>query len=150
MLSFRHTKQTSKNLADTTFKEFIKLNRLNFHNRYLQFIVSKILKFHKNHCSYRFDEPFCSIGKNSVTMLSSNKNLKTTFQKTKLGIQSLSYMGPNTGNSLLGIVSDSFKHINMLTTDNKYSRSNRENLPLPIERPLSEKLKTCIFGMYIH
>ena len=29
---------------------------------------------------------------------------------------------------------------NTLTTD-KYSRSNRENLPLPIQRQLSEKLK---------
>ena len=30
----------------------------------------------------------------------------------------------------------------MLTTDNEYSHSNRENLPLPIQRQLSEKLKT--------
>ena len=30
----------------------------------------------------------------------------------------------------------------MLTMDNEYSHSNRENLPLPIQRQLSEKLKT--------
>ena len=30
----------------------------------------------------------------------------------------------------------------MLTTDYEYSRSNKENLPLPIQRQLSEKLKT--------
>ena len=30
----------------------------------------------------------------------------------------------------------------MLTTDDEYSRSNSENLPLPIQRQLSEKLKT--------
>ena len=30
----------------------------------------------------------------------------------------------------------------MLTTNYEYSRSNRENLPLPIQRQLSEKLKT--------
>ena len=34
------------------------------------------------------------------------------------------------------------KPINTLTTDDKYSCSNRENLPLPIQRQLSEKLKT--------
>ena len=32
--------------------------------------------------------------------------------------------------------------LNMLTTDYEYSRSNKENLPLPIQRQLSEKLKT--------
>ena len=31
---------------------------------------------------------------------------------------------------------------NTLTTDYEYSRSNRENLPLPIQRRLSEKLET--------
>ena len=30
----------------------------------------------------------------------------------------------------------------MLTTNYEYSRSNRDNLPLPIQRQLSEKLKT--------
>ena len=29
---------------------------------------------------------------------------------------------------------------NTLTTDYKYSRGNRKNLPLPIQRQLSEKL----------
>ena len=29
-----------------------------------------------------------------------------------------------------------------MTLDDKYSRSNRENLPLPIQRQLSKKLKT--------
>ena len=32
--------------------------------------------------------------------------------------------------------------VKTLTTDDDYSRSNRENLPLPIQRQLSEKLKT--------
>ena len=34
-----------------------------------------------------------------------------------------------------------FDVFNTLSTD-EYSRSNRENLPLPIQRQLSEKLKT--------
>ena len=33
--------------------------------------------------------------------------------------------------------------INTPTTNYEYSRSNRENLPLPIQRQLSEKLKRC-------
>ena len=42
----------------------------------------------------------------------------------------------------------------MLTTNWEYSRSNRENLPLPVPTQLSEKLKPspifyCICGMYI-
>ena len=32
--------------------------------------------------------------------------------------------------------------LNTLTPDDEYSRSNRKNLPLPIQRQLSEKLKT--------
>ena len=38
---------------------------------------------------------------------------------------------------------------NTLTTDYEYSRSNRENLPLPIQRQLSEKLKTSEFFIAI-
>ena len=33
-------------------------------------------------------------------------------------------------------------HFSTLTTDYGYSRSNRESLPVPIQRQLSEKLKT--------
>ena len=32
--------------------------------------------------------------------------------------------------------------INTLTTDYEYYHSNRENLPLPIQKQLAEKLKT--------
>ena len=35
-----------------------------------------------------------------------------------------------------------YTHFSTLTTDYNDSRSNRENLPLPIQRQLSEKLKT--------
>ena len=39
---------------------------------------------------------------------------------------------------------------NTLTTDYKYSRGNRKNLPLPIQRQLSEKLKSfCPFFLAI-
>ena len=73
-------------------KEFLQLNWLNIHDRYLQFIVSDIFKFQNNQCPDYFNEIFCPVGENCVIMHSSNKKLKLTFQKTKLGIQSLSYM----------------------------------------------------------
>ena len=80
-------------------EEFLQLNWLNFHHRYLQFIVSHVFKFQNDQYSDYFDEFFCPVGENSVIMHSSNKKLKLPFQKTKLGIQSLSYVGPNTWNS---------------------------------------------------
>ena len=39
-------------------------------------------------------------------------------------------------------LSESKKGINILTTDDKYSCHNRENLPLPIQIQLSQKSKT--------
>ena len=62
-----------------------------------QFIAFDISKFQNDQC---FDELLCSIGENGVIKRSSNKRLKLPFPKTKLGIQSLSYVGPNTWNSL--------------------------------------------------
>ena len=38
----------------------------------------------------------------------------------------------------------SITHFNMLTANYEYSRSNRENLPLPIQMQLSEKPKTFL------
>ena len=38
--------------------------------------------------------------------------------------------------------------VNTLTTDYEFSRSNRENLPLPIQRKLSEK-KNFFFSFFI-
>ena len=45
-------------------------------------------------------EIFCSFGEYDVIISSSNKILKLSFRKTKLVIQSLSYVGQNTWNSL--------------------------------------------------
>ena len=64
--------------------------------------MSDIFKFHKDHCPDYFDKLFCPVGGNSGNTHSSNRKLKVPFQKTKLGIQSLSYVGPNTWNSLPG------------------------------------------------
>ena len=66
----------------------------------MQFIVSDIFKFENDQCPDYFNEIFCSVGENGVITCSSNKKLKLPFRKTKLGIQSLSYVGPNTWNSL--------------------------------------------------
>ena len=81
-------------------KEFLLLNWLNVHDRYLQLIVSDIFKFQNDQCPDYFNKIFCLVGENGVITCSSNKKLKLPFRKTKRGIQSLSYVGPNTWNSL--------------------------------------------------
>ena len=80
--------------------EFIELNCLNDHDRYLQFIVSDVFKFYNNHCLDYFNEVFCSVYDNRVAMRCCNKKLKLSFCKSKLGMQSLSYVGPSTWNKL--------------------------------------------------
>ena len=74
-------------------KEFLELNWLNVHNRYLKFILSDIFKFYNNQCPDYFSEVFCPVDKNGVAMCSCNKKLKLPFRKLKLGLQSLSYVG---------------------------------------------------------
>ena len=75
-------------------KEFLQSNWLNVHNRHLQFIGSDIFKFQNDQCPDYFNEIFCPVGENGVITRSSDKKLKLPFPKTKLGIQSLSYVGP--------------------------------------------------------
>ena len=96
-------------------KELLQLNWLNFHDRYLQFIVSDIFRFQNNQCPRYFDELFCPVGENGIITRSSNKKLKLPFRKTKLGIQSLSYVSPDTWNSFPNNLKsatsfNSFKH----------------------------------------
>ena len=55
-------------------------------------IVSDIFKFYNDQCPDYCNELFYPVGKNCVSTPSSIKKLKLTFQKTKLGIQSLSYV----------------------------------------------------------
>ena len=66
----------------------------------MQLIVSDIFTFQNNQCPDLFNEIFIPAGENGVITRSSNKKLKLPFRKTKLGTQSLSYVGPNTLNSL--------------------------------------------------
>ena len=86
--------------SKTRAKEFLQLNWLNVHNRYLQFIVSDIFRFQNDQCPDYFDELFCPVGENGVITCSSNQKFTLPFRNTKLRIQSLSYLGPNTWNSL--------------------------------------------------
>ena len=67
-------------------KEFLQINCLNVHDKYLQFIVFDIFKFQNDQCPDYFKELFCSVGEKGVITHSSNKKLKLPFQKTKLGI----------------------------------------------------------------
>ena len=80
--------------------EFLELNWLNVQDRYLQFIVSDIFKFYNNQCPDYFNEVFCPVNYNGVAMRSSTKKLKLPSRKSKLGTQSLSYVGPSTWNKL--------------------------------------------------
>ena len=81
----------------------------------LRFIVSNIFKFQNNQCPSYFDERFCPVAENGAITRSSIKKLKLPFPKAKLGIQGLSYVGPNTWNSLTNNLKsatsvNSFKH----------------------------------------
>ena len=80
--------------------EFLELNWLNVHDRYLQFIVSDIFKSYNNQCPDYFNEVFCPVDDNGVATRSCNKKSKLPSRKSKLGMQSLSYVGPSTWNKL--------------------------------------------------
>ena len=87
--------QNVKNLRE----KFLELNWFNVHDRYLQFTAS-IFKFYNNRCSDYFHEVFCPFDDNEVATSSCNKKLKLTFRKSKLGMQSLSYVALSTWNKL--------------------------------------------------
>lgn len=82
-------------------KEFLQLNWLNIHDRYLKFIVSDFFRFYNNQCSDYFNEVFYLVDDNGVATRSCNKKLKLSFCKLKLEMQSLSYVGPSTWNKTL-------------------------------------------------
>ena len=73
------------------------------------------MNFQNDQCPDYFNELFYPVVESDVITRSSNKNLKLPFRKAKLGIQSLSYVGPKTWNLLLGNLKsstsvNSFKH----------------------------------------
>ena len=91
---------TAKTMSRICVNEFLELNWLNVHDRYLQFIVSDIFKFYNNQCPDYFNEVFCPVDDNGVATRCCNKKLKLPFRKSKLGMQSLLYAGPSTRNKL--------------------------------------------------
>ena len=80
-------------LSRICVNELLELNWLNVHNRYLQFFVSDIFKFCNNHCRDYFNDVFCLVDNNRVVTRCCNKKLELYFRKSKLGTQSLSYVG---------------------------------------------------------
>ena len=80
-------------------KEFLELNWLNVHDRYLQFIVSDVFKFYSNQCPDYFNGVFCPIDNNGVDTRCCNTKLKLSFHKWKLGMQNLSYVEPCLGSN---------------------------------------------------
>ena len=80
--------------------EFLESNWLNVRDRYIQFIVSDIFKLYNNQCPNYFNEVFCPVDDNRVATRCCNKKLKLPLRKSKLGMQSLSYVGPSIFNKL--------------------------------------------------
>ena len=80
--------------------EFLELKWLYVHDRYLQLIFSDIFKFYNNQRLDYFNEVFCPADDNGAATRCCNKKLKLPFHKSKLGMQSLSYVGPSTWNKL--------------------------------------------------
>ena len=74
-------------------KEFLELNVLNVHDRYIQFIVSDIFKCYSNQWPDYYNEVFWPVEDNGVATCCCNKKLKLTFRKSKLGMQGLFYVG---------------------------------------------------------
>ena len=72
-------------------KEFLELNWLNVHNRYLQFIVSDIFKFYNNQRPDYFNVVFYPVDNNGVA------NTHSLNKKLKLR-QGLSYVGHSNRN----------------------------------------------------
>ena len=59
--------------------EFLELNWLNVHDRYLKFIVSDIFKFYNNQCPDYFNDIFCAVDNNRVPTRCCNKNWNYFF-----------------------------------------------------------------------
>ena len=81
-------------------KEFLELNWLNAHDKYLQFIVSDSFKFYNNKCPDYFNEVFCPFDDNGIATHFCNSKLKSLFRKSKLEMQSSLYVGLSTWNKL--------------------------------------------------
>ena len=58
-------------------------------------VVSDIFKFYNNQCPDYFNEIFCPVDDNGVATRCYNKKLELPFHKSKLGMQSFSYVGPS-------------------------------------------------------
>ena len=71
--------------------EFLELNWLNAHDRYLQFIVSDFFKFYYNQCPDYFSEVFFPVNDNRVATYCCNKKLKLPFCKSKLGMHTFCF-----------------------------------------------------------
>ena len=81
-------------------KEFLELNWLNVHDRYVPFIVSDIFNFYSNQCPDSFNDIYYPVDDDWVATRSCIKNLKLPFRKSKFGINSLSYVGPSSWSKL--------------------------------------------------
>ena len=60
-----------------------------------------IFLIYNNQCSDYFNDVFCPVDDNGVATGCCNKKLKLPFRKSKIGMKSLSYVGPSTWSKLL-------------------------------------------------
>ena len=86
-------RQNIKNMRERVFR-ITKLAQCSW------FIVSDIFKFYDCQCPDWFNEVYCPVDINDVATRSCNKKLKLRFGKSRLRMQSLSYVGPSTWNKL--------------------------------------------------
>ena len=81
-------------------EEFLELNWLRVHDRYLQFVVSNIFEFSSNQYPDYLNEVFCTVDDDGLASRSSSQKLKLSFCKSKIGKQCLLYVDSNTPNKL--------------------------------------------------
>ena len=65
-------------------KNFLELNQLNVYDKYIQFIISNVLKFYRNQCPDCFNEDFCPVDRNGVATCYCQKKLILFSRKLKL------------------------------------------------------------------
>ena len=91
---------TAKTMSRICVNEFLELNWLNVHDRYLQFIVSDIFKYYNNQCPDYLNELLCPVEDNGVATHCYNKKSELPFCKLKLGMQSLLHVVPSAWKKL--------------------------------------------------
>ena len=103
-----------KNRAHVGIKEFKNINWLPTKERFEQCTTAKVFNFFAGSAPSYMSEMFLPVGQSRITRRSKNK-LNQPFQKTNIGQNCLSYLGPKIWNNLPSSLKsatniNSFKH----------------------------------------